>query len=152
MKNLTKFRQATIDDIPAMSRIRLSVRENVLSDPARVTLQMYSDYLSVLGRGWVAESSGQVVGFCYADRDNSSIWALFICLEHEGQGLAKRLLNLAVDWLFELGKESVRLSTGVDTRADRFYAAQGWARGQVERDKNVLYTLHKGTAPLLTGN
>lgn len=149
MKNATKFRQATIDDIPAMSRIRLSVRENVLSDPARVTLQMYSDYLGVLGRGWVAESNGQVVGFCYADRDNSSIWALFICLEHEGQGLAKRLLNLAVDWLFELGKESVELSTGVDTRADRFYAAQGWARGEVEGNKAVRYTLNKGLAPAI---
>lgn len=124
----------------------------MLSDPARVTLQMYADYLSVLGRGWVAESNGQVVGFSYADREHSSIWALFVCPDHEGQGLAKRLLNLAVDWLFELGKESIQLSTGVGTRADRFYAAQGWARGQVERDKNVRYTLNKGTAPPLTGN
>lgn len=124
----------------------------MLSDPARVTLQMYADYLSVLGRGWVAESNGQVVGFSYADRENSSIWALFVYPDHEGQGLAKRLLNLAVDWLFELGKESIQLSTGVDTRADRFYAAQGWARGQVERDKNVRYTFNKGTAPPLTGN
>lgn len=132
-----------MDDIPAMSRIRLSVNENVLSDPARVTEQMYSDYLSILGRGWVAESDGQVVGFCYAERENSSIWALFIAPENEGQGLAKRLLKLAVDWLFELGKESVELSTGVNTRADRFYAAQGWARGQVERDKDVRFTLSK---------
>lgn len=123
----------------------------MLSDPARVTLQMYADYLSVLGRGWVAESHGQVVAFCYADRANASIWALFVDPDHEGRGLAKRLLNLAVDWLFEVGKESVQLSTGVDTRADRFYAAQGWARGQAERDTNVLYTLNKVTAPPPTG-
>lgn len=139
-----------MDDIPAMSSIRLAVRENILSNPARVTEQMYSDYLSILGRGWVAEADGQVVGFCYAERENSSIWALFISPDYEGRGLAKRLLNLAVDWLFELGKESVQLSTGVDTRADRFYAAQGWARGQVERDKDVSYTLNK--AMRLTGN
>lgn len=124
-----------------MSRIRLSVRENVLSDPARVTEQMYLDYLSLLGRGWVAESDGQVVGFCYADRENSSIWALFVSPEYEGQGLAKRLLKLAVDWLFELGNRSVQLSTGAGTKADRFYAAQGWARGETERDKDVTYTL-----------
>lgn len=147
MKNFTKFREATIQDIPAMSRIRLSVRENILSNPARVTEQMYADYLSILGRGWVVEANGEVVGFCYADRENSSIWALFMSPEHEGLGLAKRLLKLAVDWLFELGKESVQLGTGPDTRADRFYAAQGWTRGQVEGAKEVSYTLSRTTAP-----
>lgn len=129
-----------------MSRIRLSVTENVLSDPARITEQMYADYLSIKGRGWVVESNDQVVGFCYADSENSSIWALFMSPEHEGQGAAKRLLRLAVDWLFELGKESVQLSTGPDTRADRFYAAQGWTRGQVDA-KQVGYTFSRTTAP-----
>lgn len=147
MNNFTHFRQATIDDIPEMSRIRLAVRENVLANPARITEQMYVDYLSVAGRGWVVESHGQVVGFCYADKVNASIWALFMNPEYEGQGLAKRLLNLAVAWLFEIGKDSVQLSTGADTRADRFYAAQGWLRGQVERDKDVRYTLSKAAAP-----
>lgn len=143
------FRQATSDDIPAMSRIRLSVRENVLSDPARITDQMYLAYLSVAGRGWVAESNGQIVGFCYADREGSSIWALFLYPEHEGRGIAKRLLNLAVDWLFELGHDCIELSTGVGTRADRFYAAQGWTRAEVERDKSVRYILHKAAAPTI---
>lgn len=41
----TVFWRARQADIAAMSRIRLSVSENVLSDPARVTLQMYEDYL-----------------------------------------------------------------------------------------------------------
>lgn len=45
------FRPATVADIPAMSRIRLAVTENVLSDPSRVTEQMYRDYLEPLGRG-----------------------------------------------------------------------------------------------------
>lgn len=91
------LRQATTIDIPAMSKIRLSVKENVLSNPARITEQMYQDYLAYLGRGWVAEVDGDVVAFCYAERENSSIWALFVFPEYEGQGLAKHLLKLAVD-------------------------------------------------------
>jgi GNAT superfamily N-acetyltransferase len=115
-----------------MSAIRLAVRENVLSDPARITPQMYEDYLDALGRGWVAEIAGRIVGFSYADKTNSSIWALFIAPGYEGQGLAKQLLNLATRWLFEQGQECVRLSTGLGTRADRFYALQGWTRERVE--------------------
>lgn len=112
-----------------MSKIRLSVRENVLSDPSRITGQMYEDYLENLGRGWVAEMDGRVIAFCYADREHASIWALFVQQEYEGNGAAKRLLKLAVDWLFELGWESVELDTTPDTRADRFYLRQGWTRG-----------------------
>ena len=100
-----------------------------LSDPARVTRQMYADYLEAAGRGWVAEVDGEVAAFCYAAKEDGSIWALFVAPRHEGRGLAKRLLGLAVDYLFDLGYDTVTLSTGSDTRADRFYAAQGWTRG-----------------------
>lgn len=115
-----------------MSRIRLSVRENILSNPARVTEQMYEAYLGLLGRAWVAEVDGVVVGFCYANNTDSSIWALFIEQEHEGRGLGKQLLNMALAWLFEQGHDVVRLSTGAETRADRFYASQGWTRERVD--------------------
>lgn len=138
------FRQADSADIPAMSHIRLAVTENVLSDPARVTLQMYVDFLEKSGRGWVAEGNGEIVAFCYADRENASIWALFVRPGHEGRGLAKALLALAVDWLFALGHERIVLSTTPGTRADRFYAAQGWLRhppGATE----VVYSLTKRT-------
>jgi GNAT superfamily N-acetyltransferase len=139
LESLT-FRQANFFDIPAMSEIRLAVRENVLSNPDRVTRQMYEDYLELLGRGWVAEIEGEVVGFSYADKKNSSIWALFISPSHEGKGLGKKLLNLATGWLFEQGKTHVRLSTGSNTRADRFYALQGWTRERMEGD-DAFYLL-----------
>jgi GNAT superfamily N-acetyltransferase len=135
MSDLIFFRQATRADIPAMSTIRLAVRENTLSDPSRVTAQMYLDYLELAGRGWVAEIDGAIVGFSYADKHNASIWALFINEEFEGRGIGKRLLRLAVDWLFEQGHASVHLGTTPGTRADRFYAAQGWTReGGSERE------------------
>lgn len=137
------FRQALPRDIAAMSAIRLSVRENTLSDPGRITPQMYLDYLARLGRGWVAEVDGVIAGFCYAHREDASIWALFIAPEHEGRGLARQLLALAVDWLFGHGHASVRLSTGAGTRADRFYALQGWIRERTDGSE-VFYMLKSG--------
>ena len=123
-----QLRQACSADIPAMSAIRLSVTENVLSDPGRVTLQMYEDFLERDGRGWVAQADGVVLAFGYADRHQGSIWALFVDPRHEGRGLGKALLDLAVAWLFELGHHRITLGTTPGTRADRFYAAQGWIR------------------------
>ena len=134
------LRRATRADIPAMSRIRLAVTENSLSDPARITVAMYEDYLERLGRGWVAEAEGVVVGFSYADNVNASIWALFIQPGQEGRGLGKALLAQAAHWLFGQGHASIRLTTGAGTRADRFYAAQGWRREPVSSTE-IAYVL-----------
>jgi GNAT superfamily N-acetyltransferase len=140
------FRQANSSDIPAMTRIRLAVTENRLSDPARITRGMYEDYLEKSGRGWVAEDRGEIVAFCYADKGNASIWALFVCPGHEGRGFAKTLLKLATDWLFELGHDCVRLSTGAGTRADRFYQAQGWLRQPTNASETVYLMAKPGSA------
>lgn len=134
------FRVAQLGDIPAMSRIRLAVTENALSNPNRITPQMYEDYLALLGRGWVAEVDGEITGFCYADKVESSIWALFMAPQYEGRGHAKHLLHMATDWLFAQGHEVVRLSTGAETRADRFYAAQGWTLERIEGN-DAFYVL-----------
>lgn len=134
------IRQANSIDIPEMSRIRLLVTENVLSDPRRVTEEMYEDFLERSGRGWVAESAGEIVAFCYADKINASIWALFVRPGHEGRGLGKSLLGQAVNWLFEIGHDCVCLSTSANTRADRFYAAQGWLRQPVSASE-IAYSI-----------
>ena len=128
-----------------MSRIRLSVTENVLSDPTRVTAQMYEDFLEKSGRGWVAETGGEIVAFCYANKLDSSIWALFVRPGHEGRGLGKSLLDRAVTWLFESGHDRVHLSTTAGTRADRFYAEQGWLRQPVSATE-VAYSLTRDLA------
>ena len=141
--NALTFRRAIEQDIPAMMRIRLAVKENRLSNPARVTPAMCSDYLDRLGRGWVAEQGGEMIGFSYADRTDSSIWALFVDPGREGRGAGKRLLRLAVDWLFEIGNPEVRLGTAAHTRADRFYAAQGWTREGMKDDVEVWYRLRR---------
>lgn len=136
------FRRADSADIPAMSAIRLAVTENVLSDPTRITPDMYEDFLDRSGRGWVAESGGEIVAFSYANKVDGSIWALFVKPGQEGRGLGKALLGLAVAWLFELGHERVHLSTGADTRADRFYAMEGWHRQPLSATE-IMYARNK---------
>ena len=140
------FRRAIEADIPAMSDIRFAVTENVLSNRALVTQQMYLDYLSPLGSGWVCEKDGVIIGFSYAAKADSSIWALFVQPGQEGQGAGKQLLRLATDYLFALGNDQVKLGTQANTRADRFYAAQGWQRGDMKNAVEVAYTLRRSMA------
>ena len=137
------LRRATLADIPAMSRIRLAVRENVLSNPARITEPMCRDDLDALGRGWVAELAGEIIGFSCADRTDGSIWALFVDPSREGRGAGKRLLRLAADGLFRIGFDEICLSTAADTRADRFYAAPGWTRVGMKDAIEVAYRLRR---------
>ncbi|HET7086444.1 MAG TPA: GNAT family N-acetyltransferase [Rhizomicrobium sp.] len=137
------FRVAVEDDIPAMSAIRLAVTENRLSDPTRITHAMYVDYLEHQGRSWVCEADGVIAGFASADKAASSVWALFVDPAHEGLGIGQRLLALVADYLFALGHQQIVLSTSAGTRADRFYAAQGWQRGTMKNDIDVEYALSK---------
>jgi GNAT superfamily N-acetyltransferase len=139
------FRCAELADIKAMHSVRVAVTENRLSNPARITPQMYADFINTLGHGWLCEIDGQVVGFSFAERADHSIWALFVLPDFEGRGIGKALLQLATDWLFELGAESVVLGTEINTRADRFYAAQGWRAGAVTESGERRYELRRGS-------
>ena len=135
-----------------MSVIRLAVTENRLSDPARITRAMYVAYIdnvdnpdspANLGKSWVCELDGVIKGFASADKVDGSVWALFVSPPCEGLGIGKRLLALVADYLFSLGHDKIVLATGADTRADVFYASQGWERGKMKNDVEVQYTLQK---------
>jgi GNAT superfamily N-acetyltransferase len=143
----TSIRLATTADIPGMSAVRLAVRENRLSNPGRITPEMYADHLGPLGRSWVGECNGQVVGFSAGALPraghHASIWALFVLPEFEGLGLGKQLLARAVEWLFSEGAERIVLGTAPGTRADGFYARLGWRRGELRDAQEVEFTLDR---------
>ena len=146
-----RYRYATAADIDAMSRICLAVSENRLSDPGRITGAMYIDYLDRLGRSWVGEVDGAVAGFAAADKVDGALWALFIDPAQEGRGIGKHLLALAADYLFAQGHECLVLSTGAGTRADAFYAAQGWQRGPMKNQVEVIYKLPRPLFQIVGG-
>ncbi|HEU4389313.1 MAG TPA: GNAT family N-acetyltransferase [Blastocatellia bacterium] len=124
-----------------MTEVRVSVTENRISDPSRIPVVEWKRYLDDIGKGWVCESNGRIVGFVIACLRDASIWALFVKPDYEGRGIGKNLLGTAADWLRKNGASMVYLSTDPNTRADRFYQLQGWKRGEVRPDGEVCYSL-----------
>ncbi|HMT07747.1 MAG TPA: GNAT family N-acetyltransferase [Pyrinomonadaceae bacterium] len=134
------IREATAADIPVIFDIRLSVKENILTNTNAVTPEVCREYLETNGNGWIAEIDGVAAGFSIASSKNNSIWALFVRPEFESQGIGKALLNQAVAWLFTNGATEITLSTGAGTSADEFYQRQGWHRGETDDDGEVRFT------------
>ena len=52
-------REATLEDVGAMHALRVSVRENRLSDPLRITEADYLPFLAQPRASWVAESESR---------------------------------------------------------------------------------------------
>lgn len=124
------LREAAGTDMPGISRVRTSVRENLLTveQLERLGITNASVAASLLAdrKGWVAERGGEIVAFSMADRVNGSIFALFVLPGYEGRGLGGRLLDLALRWLWQQGADRVWLTTAPGTRAARFYLRRGW--------------------------
>lgn len=120
------LRLATPRDWPVLQRIRLSVRENRLSDPGRITEQDYVTHLRDLGRGWVAESDAGIVGFGIVRRSDGNVWALFVDPRFEGHGVGGLLHDAMMAWVFEQGVAEAWLTTDRGTRAEAFYRRRGW--------------------------
>jgi GNAT superfamily N-acetyltransferase len=138
-------REATIDDIPALSELRLSVKENTLSDPALVTLSDYEDYITVRGKGWLCEQNSIVLGFAIADLKNDNVWALFIRPGYEGRGIARSLHRIMLDWYFGQSKTDIGLSTASGTRAEAFYRKAGWRQTGVTASAEIRFEMEQAT-------
>ncbi|OYW63456.1 MAG: hypothetical protein B7Z40_14805 [Bosea sp. 12-68-7] len=132
------IRKATPSDQPRIQAIRMGVRENVLSDPARVTdaeIAWYRDQAIFL----VSEADGDVAGFTCANHQTGLIWALFVDPAHEGQGHGRALLDAALTALMAAGIAQAHLTTGAGTRAERFYRRHGWRETGRSLDENVVF-------------
>ena len=120
------FREASLSDIPQLSKVRLAVKENALNNPALITEQDYVDYLSKRGKGWVCELDNDVVGFAIGDLEKHNVWALFVQPDFEGQGIGRELLIMLLDWYYSQTTDTIWLSTAPNTRAADFYKSFGW--------------------------
>lgn len=122
------IREATIEDIDQIQSIRRMVKENILLNPELVTNEDCITFITKRGKGWVALSSDEIMGFAIADLKDNNIWALFVHPAHEKKGIGKKLHDTMLKWYFDTGKPKVWLSTDPGTKAERFYGKQRWIR------------------------
>ena len=115
-----------MDNIADIMALRLSVRENRLSDPGQVTAE---DCLPYVQRGhmWVWEEDQEILGFSASTCETGWIWALFVRPGHERRGIGRALFAVACDALTDAGMRTLTLSTDPDTRAARLLSRGGLA-------------------------
>ncbi len=120
------FREAKLNDIEQIQKVRNAVKENVLSDTNLVTDEDCGVFLTERGKGWVCEADNRIVGFSVADLQDHNIWALFVHPAYDKQGIGQGLHQLMLNWYFSQTKETVWLGTAPHTRAEAFYRKAGW--------------------------
>ena len=126
-----------------MHQVRMSVRENRLS----TLVLSESDYvlhIESLGRGWVVDDGGAIVGFAVGNAATGNIWALFVHPDHERRGYGRLLHTAMVEWLWEQGLDTLWLTTATGTRAQRFYEASGWRPTGETSSGELRFELRRG--------
>lgn len=141
-----RIREARVDDIPDMLRVRLEAKENILR--TQLTESMVRQAMQTNCKAWVAEVAEAIVGFSIANKANKSVWGLFVLSEYHGQGIGKALLEIAVTWLwqqryglFRVLPKKIWLDTKQGSRAEGFYQHMGWKRGEIRPYDEVRYWL-----------
>ncbi|MBK6544447.1 MAG: GNAT family N-acetyltransferase [Saprospiraceae bacterium] len=143
------IREAKIEDIKQIQKVRNSVNENMLTNPNLVTDNDCKEYITGKGKAWVCEMNTEIVGFAIVDLQANNIWALFLKPEFEKQGIGKKLHDIMLDWYFKQTKNNVWLGTSPNTRAEIFYRKLGWTeigthgKGEIKFEMKFNDWIHK---------
>jgi GNAT superfamily N-acetyltransferase len=139
-----EFFTATLQHVPAMHKVRMAVRENVLSNPNVVTEKDYVVMLENGGKGWVCFNGEALAGFAMVDLPKRNIWALFVHPDFENQGIGGRLQQLMLDWSFaQKDIENLWLTTAPGTHAERFYQKSGWEKTGVTSTGEIRFEMSR---------
>ncbi|QCI65695.1 GNAT family N-acetyltransferase [Phreatobacter stygius] len=131
------IRVATRADLERIGEIRMAVRENRLTQPAKIVDQV--EWLIDRDGFWVWDQDGTIQGFSSADPRDGSIFALFIDPDFEGRGAGQALLAAACAALKGAGHCKAWLTTGHGTRAERFYRLNGWAATGLADNGQIVF-------------
>lgn len=147
------IRDAAEADIPAIFAVRTSVRENLLSVEQMaemgITQETIRDALREEPCIWVAVQGDQIVGFSMGDAADGCVFAVFVRPEWAGQGIGRRLMERAEDFLFER-HALIWLHTDGASRAARFYERLGWARMPDVANRDARFEKHRPKPPVGT--
>lgn len=158
-----QIREATLADLDDIVRLKQLLVATAWSDDLHV-LDSYPDYESRLRarvaellqhpdhQFWVAFDGEEIVACLSASLakhlpgpDWSGIHGhlsdLYVAETHRGQGIAKELMHIGVDWLRDRG------AWGADLHATRMalpmYEAMGWERRQADAEDSTFFSLSK---------
>lgn len=127
------YRRAVPDDTPACVVLRGRTRENAFSverlAEAGVTLESWRSAVADGSLpGHVATLDGEILGYCFGERETGEIAVLALLPDHEGQGVGRTLLALVVAEFKGLGFDRLFLSCSSDpaVRSYGFYRHLGW--------------------------
>jgi GNAT superfamily N-acetyltransferase len=135
------YRPAVESDLAMLYDVRFSVEENRCYDPQEIPVSRVLPVLRERG-SFLCLDGNWAVGFSMASSELGELFGLFLRPGYQGQGIGRRLLTLAVDWMRGQGAAGMRLITDPGTRAERLYRAAGWqVTGRSEATGELLLEL-----------
>lgn len=139
---VARSRRGVPADIPRLYQIVAAVRENRQFETPGSFASAVHPYLEA-GLCWVLSIGPVIVGFVAVDARTGSVEMLYVHPAHEGKTIGRALMRRALNDLVKLGHRIAWLVTAQETRAERFYRAQGWVemgpagRGSVKLAKRL---------------
>ena len=138
MKQTLTIRPATASDIPALVellKLLFELEQDFVPDPGRQTAALQLMLASPLAAVLVAETDGEVAGFCGAQLLVSTAeggWSgevedLVVAPQWRRRGVGTALLRAVGDWAY--GRGAVRMRLNCDDQnlpAMTFYRRHGW--------------------------
>lgn len=137
-----RSRRGVPGDIPRLYPIVAAARENRQFETAASFDAAVHPYLAA-GLCWVLSVDTAIVGFVAVDARAGSVEMLYVHPAYEGRTVGRALMRRALSDLVKLGHRTAWLVTARETRAERFYRAQGWVemgpvgRGSVKLAKKL---------------
>lgn len=139
------FRKLEASDLADTYDIRFSCTENIIH-PHQIQYLLRETALKDIGQGggWICLDKDVKVGFSMPIfAPEPMLAALFVRPEYQRQGIGKKLMGLAINWLKENNAQSVVLETDPGSYADEFYKRNGWCRGEMaEHGLQVIHRLN----------
>jgi GNAT superfamily N-acetyltransferase len=125
------LREARIEDLPAITIIRTSVRENHLSVEQLAERGITEETIAARMRSsklgaWVTTIDTEITAFAMTDKTTGNLFALFTHPDHEGKGCGDMLLKRSEEWLKQQGVKRMILDTAQKSKAVAFYTRRGW--------------------------
>jgi ribosomal protein S18 acetylase RimI-like enzyme len=136
--NHHSYSRARAEDSAAYIELRGQTRQNAFSSENLAALGITPESW---GRGitdksltgHVCEAGSRMVGYCFGSMDTGEILVLAVLPEHEGKGIARRLLQNVMDDLFRSGFSRLFLACSSDpeSRSHGFYRHLGWKSTEI---------------------